>query len=142
MIYKCDLVTHTVLAAQSHPFVGTHTLLALAPDGQRLYLPDAGDEFNSPGSGIIYVYGSNLEALEPIDLHASASVDGKPPTMHGAAVSADGKLLYVAAGSAATGPTFEAQPGRLLVVDALRGNLLGTTALGVWLPRLLFVQSR
>jgi DNA-binding beta-propeller fold protein YncE len=134
MLYKLDLVTRTTVAAQAHPFVGTHASLAVATDGQRLYLPDAGDELDSPGSGLVYAYGSDLEPLDPFDLRASASVDGAPPTMHGAAVSVDGERLYVATGSAAVGPTFGSQPGRLLVLDASRGVLLRAIDLGVWLP--------
>ncbi len=142
MLYKCDLVTRTTVAAQAHPFVGAYARFAVAPDGQRLYLPDAGNEFDSPGSGLVYVYGPNLEPLDPFDLRESAAVGSNPPTMHGAAVSADGKRLYVTTGSATIGPLFGAQPGRLLVVDASRGTLLGAIDLGVWLPRDLFVQSR
>src|SRR5207247_1662029 len=59
-LYEYDLVARQVVA--TGPRLGSG-MLAISPDGQRLYLSDAGDFYDFPGSGKIFVYDAALHAL-------------------------------------------------------------------------------
>jgi DNA-binding beta-propeller fold protein YncE len=121
LLYHYDLVARTVLATTPIP----NGAVAVAPDGQTLYVTDAGDFFNTPGSGLVEVFGPNLEPRPPIDLRTvAAAANGQAPSTTGAAVSLDGSRLYVATGTASIGPLFPVQPLRLLIIDRASGALL------------------
>lgn len=126
-ITKYDLVTRSVVATAALPSAGR---LTVAPDGGTLYLTDPGVERVSPGSGMLYVFGPDLEPRTAIDLRG-ASVQGVPPVTRAVAVSRDLTRLYVAVGTASLGgSTFPTQQQRLLVVDAATGAILRDVALG------------
>lgn len=136
-LYQYDLVTHQVLASTPRPSAGA---MALAPDGSALYMTDQGTAFDYVGSGKIFVYGSNLEPREPIDLRATAAAEGQPPQTHFAAVSRDGRFLYVSAGTAEVGPLYTTQPARLLVVDVAHRTVIQSIPLAAWSPGPVFVR--
>lgn len=112
VIYECDLAAHATIA--SVPAFGTGQL-AIAPDGQTLYLTDQGDYFDTPGSGQVFVYGSDLSPRPPIDLRPTFG--GGVPATHGIAVSPSDTLLYVATGTGSLGPNYGPQPLQLLIID-------------------------
>ena len=112
VIYDCDLVAHTVVA--SAPARGTGQL-AIAPDGRALYLTDHGDYFDTPGSGEIFVYGSDLSPRPTIDLRPAFG--GGVPVTTGVAASPSDNLLSVATGTGSLGPTYGTQPLQLLIID-------------------------
>jgi DNA-binding beta-propeller fold protein YncE len=112
-IFKLDLESRAVVATAALPSFGR---LAIAPDGQWLYLTDPGTAFDDPGSGLLYVFGPDLQRREPIDLR-SAALNGIPPVTLAAAVARDGTAVYVTAGTTSRGPLYGPQPARLLVVD-------------------------
>jgi DNA-binding beta-propeller fold protein YncE len=93
-VYEYDLVARQVIA--TGPRLGSG-VLAIAPDGQRLYLSDAGN-FDFPGSGKIFVYDAALHVLPAFDL-STASISGVVPVTHGLTTSHDGRRLYVTSGS-------------------------------------------
>jgi len=111
-IYECDLVTHTVVA--SAPVRGTGQL-TIAPDGSTLYLTDHGDYFDTPGSGEIFVYGSDLSQRSPIDLRPAFG--GAVPATQGIVVSPSDTVLYVATGTGSLGPNYEPQRLQLLIIN-------------------------
>jgi len=125
-----DLVERRAVASTGLPTVGTGRL-AIAPDGRSLYYTDAGDGRNFPGSGFVHVFDAELKPRPPIDLR-SVGPGGRPIQTNHAAVSSDGKLLYVAAGSASRGPLYGVQYGRVLVIDAATGALIKEIATGDW----------
>lgn len=136
-IIKYDLVAHRTVASVPRPANGA---LALARDGRTLYLSDAGDGRDSPGSGFIFVFDTGLVAQPPIDLRVSAAVQGQPPSTRVVATSAGGRWLYITSGSAEVGPLFSAQPARLLVVDARTGQLDASISLPGWSTTWLLVR--
>jgi DNA-binding beta-propeller fold protein YncE len=111
-IYECDLAAHAAVA--SAPAFGTGQL-AIAPDGQTLYLTDQGDYFDTPGSGQVFVYGADLSPRPSIDLRPAFG--GGVPVTHGIAVSPSDTLLYVATGTGSLGPNYGPQPLQLLIID-------------------------
>lgn len=112
VIYECDLVSHTTVA--SAPARGTGQL-AMAPDGETLFLTDEGDYFDTPGSGQVFVYGSDLSPRPSIDLRPTFG--GGVPATHGVAVSPSDTLPYVATGTGSLGPNYGPQPLQLLIID-------------------------
>jgi len=96
-----------------------------------LYLTDPGDGFNTPGTGMIVVFGSALTPVTTIDL-TSESVGGVPPVLVACAV--DGQLgnLYVSSGTAYRGPLFGTQPGRLITLRVQDGAVVHTVSLDDW----------
>lgn len=125
-VYKYDLGTRTITATAARLGTGQ---LGIAPDGRHLYLADAGDGRNQPGSGKVFVYDANLTLLAPIDLSAAA-VNGVAPVTHTVVVNPTGDQLYVLAGTPQFGPLFGSQPSRILVVGLGSGALTGTISLG------------
>ncbi|MGH7649703.1 MAG: YncE family protein [Gemmatimonadaceae bacterium] len=112
VIYECDLAAHVTVA--SAPARGTGQL-AIAPDGETLYLTDQGDYFDTPGFGQVFVYGADLSQRPPIDLRPAFG--GGVPVTHGIAVSPSDTLLYVATGTGSLGPNYGTQPLQLLIID-------------------------
>lgn len=112
VIYECDLAAHATIA--SAPAFGTGQL-AIAPDGQTLYLTDQGDYFDTPGSGQVFVYGPDLSLRPSIDLRPAFG--GGVPATHGIAVSPSDTLLYVATGTGSLSPNYGPQPLQLLIID-------------------------
>jgi hypothetical protein len=137
-IYRYDLAERRLLASVSRPSRG---VLSVAPDGQSLFLADAGDGFDFPGSGRVYVFTGDLASSEPISLLA-ASIDGVPPSGGASAVGRDNRTVYVLSGTASRGPLFGPQPSRLLVLDAAKRELVKTVALDDWGVWTVFVAPR
>jgi len=73
-IFKYDLVSRIVVASAFPPSLGS---LAIAPDGQELYLTGPGVGFDHPSSGLLYLFGPDLQRREPIDLR-SVALDRMP----------------------------------------------------------------
>lgn len=136
-LYHFDLVTKEILART--PLPGLSGDIAFSPDGRTMYVTDGGDLFDTPGSGQIAVFDADLNPQPPIDLRTSAAVNGQPPSMQGAAVSSDGRMLYVAAGTPSRGPLYGPQPARLLVVDCRTRRLLRAIPLNDWAPAGIYV---
>lgn len=134
--YKYDLLAHRVTATTPRVSNGS---LFVAPDGGTLYQTDPGDVFDSPGSGLLYVYDADLTPRGPIDLR-SASVGGVAPVTFAAAVSRDGARVYVSAGTVRRGPTFGTQPARVLVIDATAGTIIRVVPLNDWGPGPVYVR--
>ncbi len=128
-LYKYDLASRQVLASAPDPYQGQ---VALSGDDRHLY-QTSGFSLNDPGSGMLLVYGADLQTESPIDLRSTSS-SSTPPQLTGIAVSADNAHIYVTAGTASRGPTFGPQPGRLLVVDAHSGILNRAISLGIYAP--------
>jgi len=137
LFYKYDMVGRTVTASAALPGLGGG--VAIAADGQTLYLTDAGDFFNNPGSGFLYVYGSDLKLRDSIDVRGAA-VGGVMPSTKAVVVSRDGTLLYVASGTASRGPLFGPQPSRVLVVDIASKQLVRVIPLQDWNPGQMYLR--
>jgi len=138
VVYKYDLVERRVVAHANAPLDGT---LVIAPDGQRLYVTDAGYGPGAPGPGrvaAIAVFGPDLERLDPIDLNVM--FNGAPPVTGGAAVSRDNTRLYVAAGTSSAGIDYAGEPLRILVIDVATHALLRAVPLGEYGGVALFVR--
>jgi len=100
---------------------------------------------DSPGSGLLFLYGPNLESLGTIDV--STPLGGAPrgatATCTGlAAPGRDGRTVYVRAGSGSRFSLYPRQPARLLVVDVVSRALLRTIDLDGFGLGFLFVSAR
>jgi hypothetical protein len=135
-VYQYDLGARAITATA--PRLGSGQL-GIAPDGLHIYLADAGDGRNQPGSGKVFVYDANLALLAPIDLSAAA-VNGVAPVTRSVAVSATGDQLYVLAGTPQFGPLFGSQPSRVLDVSLGSGALVGTIPLGEYGVQWMFLR--
>jgi len=132
-ILKFDLSTRRVQASAPCPSQGS---LVLSPDESRLYLTDPGYFPDWPGSGLVFVYNSSLDALRPIDLRTSPNV---VPVSNYAAFTEDSRYLLVSSGTASGGPLFGSQPGAVYVIDASTNAVVRVIRTGDWLARQLFV---
>jgi DNA-binding beta-propeller fold protein YncE len=133
-ILRFDLATRRVLGSTARRSPGT---LCASNDGSRLYLTDPGDGRNTPGSGQVAVFDSQLRSLPALDLRAQLG-NSVPPALNSCAPSTDDRLLLVSAGTASRGPLFEPQPGRLAVVDLSR-QTASAIDLGDWSSREVIV---
>lgn len=134
-IYRYDLLRGEVIATVGRPSRG---LISLSPDGTTLYVPDPGDGFDWPGSGLLFVYDADLNSEEPIDL-SEAAFDGTAPVTGGVGVSLGSDLVYVVAGTVSRGPLYGPQPAKLLIVDAVARRLIETVDLNGWAFWAVFV---
>jgi len=137
VIYACDLVQNRVVATA--PAYGTGQL-AIAPDGQTLYLTDHGDYIDTPGSGQVYVYGADLQSHPAIDLRPTFV--GSIPATHGVVVSPSDSVLYVATGTASRGPLYGSQRLQVLVIDLTGRTPIRKIPVGDWGTAILLVVSR
>jgi hypothetical protein len=134
-LLRYDLALRRSTAAVARSASG---VLALMRDERELVLTDVGTWPDSPGSGLLRIFGPDLQERGTIDV--SSPLGGAPASntavRTGLAASDDsGRRLYVRSGSEEIGPLYPAQPARLLVVDlparsvssvlALRGYGLG-----------------
>jgi hypothetical protein len=133
-LYKVDRLARRIVARAWKPNPYGRARLAIAPDGETLYMTDPGDGRNFPGSGLLFVMGPNFEPRTPIDLGALPS----PIVTHSAAVSGDGSLVYVTYGTPYGGPLYGFQPSRLLVIDARAGRLIRYVPFNDWNVRQVF----
>ena len=136
LVSRFDFVTGTVVATQPSPARGW---LTIGARGEKLYMTDAGDGRDFPGTGLLYVYDASLGTLETIDLQ-HPDFNGAPPVAIKAAESKAGDLLYVLSGTARRGPLFGVQPGRLMIVNLSTRRVTGLILLDVWSPRDLLVR--
>lgn len=135
-LYRYDLLARQVTATAPRPSSGT---LALAPDGERLYMTDRGSFPEFPGSGLLFVFGKNLEVFEPIDLRG-ARVGGITPVTQQAVVGRDGTRVYVTAGTGLPLALYGTQPGRVLIVDPVRRILVDTVLVSAYATRVIYVR--
>ena len=61
-------------------------------------------------------------------------MNGYPPQTRAMVLSQDGKQLYVTAGTAALGPLYPAEPGRLFVIDLATKMVSATVLINEWSP--------
>lgn len=137
--YRYDLVDQRLTDSVATPSNG---LLAITADGSTLYRSDAGD-FDSPGTGQIYVYGASLAQRAPINvaqIAPSPAARGAPVVAGNAVPSADGKLLYVASGTPRAGGFGPFEPARLLVIDPQADVLVESVAIAGSSPLVVFVR--
>lgn len=137
--FRYDLASHQITDSVATPSFGT---LSIAPDGKTLYRSDFGD-FDSPGSGKIYVYDADLTPRAPIELSQiapSPTAKGQPVVSDNAVASSDGRLLYVAAGTPAAGGYVAYEPARLLVLDLQTNALVRTIPLSGASPFVILVR--
>lgn len=137
--FRYDLASHRITDSVATPSFGG---LSITPDGNTLYRSDAGD-FDSPGSGKIYVYDANLTPRAPIDLSQiapSPTAKGQPVVNNNAVPSSDGRLLYVAAGTPTAGGYGAYEPARLLVLDLKTNALVRTVPLAGDSPFVILVR--
>lgn len=123
-VVRYGVVERAILNRVPRPASGN---LAIAPNGQAVYLTDAG-HVESPGSGLIYVFGPDLSPRSSINVRVRT---------HGAAVSPDGSRLYVAAGDPYR---LGENRGRILVVDPAAGRLLQEIPLEGWRASDVFLR--
>ncbi len=113
--------------------------LSVARDG-TVYLGDSGYWDTQPSSGLLFRYSSDLATVDSIDL-GSAAVEGVGPTIQAAAPSPDGSTVYVLIGNARVGVgQFPGQQKRILVVDAIKKQVLKSFPLGDWGGTTIFVR--
>jgi hypothetical protein len=127
---RYDLVERRTLATAPRQGTG---VLALMAAGDRLVVTDIGLWPDSPGSGVLRLYSSDLQSQGTIDV--SSPLGGAPgsatATRTGfAAASYDGRKLYVRSGSEELGPLYPAQRARVLVVDVIERKLLDAIEIG------------
>lgn len=134
-LYQFDRVERRIAARAARPVPYPGARLAIAPDGQTLYMTDPGDGRDTPGSGRLFVLGPDLARRDPVDLRSAANI----VVTHSAAVSLDGTSIYVTSGTASVGPLYGFAPSRLLIVDRRALNLLRSVELDDWGVRQVFV---
>ncbi len=127
-IHKYDLETRTYAGSLKLPIFGP---LAISPDGASVYVIDGTQTIDNPGSGFMYVCDSALTAAQEIDLN-SASREGLAPQLNAVAVSQDGLLVYVGAGTSSRGPLYGVQHGSIIVVDAQEKAVKRVFPLTTW----------
>lgn len=137
-MYVYDLVRHELMGSVPRPSWGS---LAIATDGSALYMTDPGDDRDLPGSGLVFVFDSELRSKGTIDLRPYASVGTDPPRTVDAVVSSDGAHVYITAGSNFIGPLYPGQPGRILVLDVANDSVSATIPLHDWGPGRVFVRG-
>ncbi|HET7622213.1 MAG TPA: hypothetical protein VFK39_09955 [Gemmatimonadaceae bacterium] len=135
-VYAYDLVERVLVGSVQRPSRGT---LAIAPDGASLYMTDPGDGRDVPGSGLVFVFGPELQPKATIDLRPYASVEEDPPRTVDAVVSSDGAHVYITSGSNLVGPLYPGQPGRVLVLDVANDSISATIPLHDSGPGKIFV---
>lgn len=129
-VARYDLATRRVTASVARPSLGT---VNITGDGSAVVITDPGRWPDSPGSGLLFVYGPDLVALGTIDVSTPL---GNTPRTSSATVTGGGvawppgHVLYIRAGTPAIGPTFPPQKARLLAVDVLERRLLHSVELG------------
>jgi DNA-binding beta-propeller fold protein YncE len=136
-IVRYDVLERRVVNRVALPY---RAPLAIAPDGRRLYMPNQGDGRNWSGNGLLYVFDADLTPRTPIDLSAAEVPGAQPIQLNLAVVSHDSRRVYVSAGTAHRGPLYGPHPGRVLVVDAVTGQLLREIPTGDWLTRKIVLR--
>lgn len=124
-LVKVNVATRSVLSRVARPHSGP--IIVSASDG-RLFLPDAGSPSLS-SQGLILVLTRALELSAIIDLHA-LPVAKRPLAIQGAAVSLDGRWLYLIGGVPRTGPLYGPQAAHVLVIDTRTGAVTDIVPLG------------
>ena len=125
-IVRYDACSRSILASTPRLATGMLALVAAAAD-TTLILTDVGVWPDTPGSGLIYLFGRNLDLRDSIDVSTPIGGVPKSPsaTVTGSAVGGlDGRTVYVRAGSDDVGPLFPPQRARLLIVDFVNRRLV------------------
>lgn len=130
-IVRYDLAARRITASIARPSVGG--AVTVTADGSAVIIADAGRWPDTPGSGLLFLYSSDLLARGVVDV--TTPLGGTPRTssamVTGVGVSQRaGHVLYIRAGTPAIGPLFPSQPARLLIVDVQEKQLLRAVDLG------------
>jgi len=137
--FRYDLASQRMTDSVTTPSFGW---LSTSPDGNTLYRSDFGS-FDTPGTGMLFVYGSNLAPRTPINVSQiapSPSAEGQPVVTGNVMSSIDGKLLYVAAGTPRLGGSGVFEPARLLVLDSQTDALVKSVSVRGFSPFVEFVR--
>ncbi len=139
-IVQFDLATRRVEASVARPSLGA---ISVAADGSTVVVTDAGRFPDTPGSGLLFTYGSDLVPRGTIDVSSPLGAVPRSPSAIATGIALSqrsGHLMYVRAGTPSIGPLYPVQPARLLLVDPVErrvtqtletgGNGLGPIALG------------
>jgi DNA-binding beta-propeller fold protein YncE len=127
-VYKYDLIDRFYIGSIALPAYGR---LAVSPDGTSIYVIDTEQSRDVPGSGFIYVVNAALNAVEAIDLNVAAR-EGLPPQLNSIAVSSDGLLAYVGAGTPSRGPIYGVQHGSVITIDTQNRKVKKIVRLSTW----------
>jgi hypothetical protein len=127
-VYRYDLLNRRVIASQH---IETYGALAISPDGKTLVLADGTSSVDSPGSGLLYVIDATTLAPTTVDL-TSGYFGSVPPVMHAVSFGLDGRDAFVGVGTAARGPLYGVQRGRVLVIDLSSRQLTRAIDLDSW----------
>lgn len=126
-IVRYDVCSRSILASTPRRAMGLLAVVAAAAADTTLILTDVGVWPDAPGSGLIYVFGQNLDLRDSIDVSTPIGGVPKSPsaTVTGSAVGGfDGRTVYVRAGSDEVGPLYPPQRARLLIVDLVNRRLV------------------
>jgi hypothetical protein len=124
-IVQLEVAARRALRRAARPFTGP--IARSAHDG-RFFLPDPGSTSVASG-GLVMALTSQLELSAIIDLHVLPTGD-RPLGIQGAAVSEDGKWLYLVGGVPRSGPLYGPQTLRILVVNVQTGAVADIIRLG------------
>jgi len=129
-VARYDFAMRSVTASVARPSLGAVTVTG---DGSAVIMTDGGSWPDSPGSGLLFVYGPDLAAHGTIDVSTPMGNTPRSPTATATGVGVSwpsGRVLYLRAGTEAIGPLFPPQQARLLAVDVLERRLLRAVDLG------------
>lgn len=127
-LYRYDLLNRSYAGSLSLPAYGP---VALSPDGSSIYVIDATQSRDVPGSGFMYVADTTLSVAQSINLNAAAR-EGLPPQLNSIVVSGDGLVAYVGTGTPSRGPTYGVQHGSVIVIDTRTRQVRQILALPTW----------
>jgi hypothetical protein len=128
MLYRYDLLKRRYAGSVSLPAYGP---VAISPDGSSVYVIDATQSRDLPGSGLMFAADSALNVAQTIDLNAAAR-EGLSPHLNSVIVSTDGLIAYVGAGTPSRGPTYGVQHGSVIAIDTRTRQIKETITLTTW----------
>jgi hypothetical protein len=134
-LYKYDLGRRAYAGSIDLPAYGP---LALSPDGLSIYVIDATQSTDLPGSGFMYVADATLSATQTIDLNAAAR-EGLPPQLNSIVVGKGSAQIYVGAGTSSRGPLYGVQHGSVIAVDARTRAVTQILRLSTWGVRSILI---
>ena len=130
-IVRYDVCSRMIRSSTLRVGTGMLAVVSAATD-TTLVLTDVGAWPDSPGSGMLHLFDRNLSLVDSIDVSTPNGGVPRSPTaiVTGAAVAgADGRTVYVRAGSDEVGPMYPPQPARLIIVDVVSRRLVRSVRL-------------